>query len=173
VLLERAARSRDNPQEMRTIVLRLYRSLLIVGAVALPIIMLYGDITIPWVFGPIWYEAGRYAQWIAIWLLFVLVTSPLSSLFVVLEKLGLGLPMNAIIFASRAGVIVVCAIMQMSAYDMIVVFSLVGAVVYACTCFVQLCLVRATITDILKASWPLLPILAIHCMIGIAVRGLI
>ncbi|WP_019143184.1 oligosaccharide flippase family protein [Noviherbaspirillum massiliense] len=52
------------------------------------VLLLGGPDIFAQVFGPEWEEAGVFAQWLAPWLYFAFITSTLSSLFVVLDKLG-------------------------------------------------------------------------------------
>ena len=54
------------------------------------------------VFGPEWREAGVYAQLLAPWLYFVLVSAPLSNLFDVLERQPLEFAFNGVMTVLRA-----------------------------------------------------------------------
>jgi O-antigen/teichoic acid export membrane protein len=63
-------------------------------------------------FGAQWRQAGQFAQWLAPWLYLVLITSPLSTVFEVLEKQAAGMVFQcvlllvrvaSILFGARAG----------------------------------------------------------------------
>lgn len=53
------------------------------------------------IFGNQWVTAGIYVRWLALWLLFVFISSPLSSIYMVLEKQRLGFFVNFVMLASR------------------------------------------------------------------------
>lgn len=135
VFIERAARSRNNPDELKRITLSIFKRLLIIGTLSLSGITFYGDIIFPFIFGNNWVEAGRYAQWISLWLIFVLAASPLSTLYTILEKQGESLFFNVIIFVSRIAVIGYASLFSINEYKMIIMFSLVGAILWLIMCF--------------------------------------
>jgi O-antigen/teichoic acid export membrane protein len=53
------------------------------------------------VFGQHWGEAGVYVQILSVWTAFWFISSPLSTLFSVLERQEFGLKLNLVIFGSR------------------------------------------------------------------------
>lgn len=53
------------------------------------------------IFGKDWRQAGEFAQWMAPWLYFVFITSPLSQLFSVLEKQVHSLVFQLMLLATR------------------------------------------------------------------------
>ncbi|MEX1221501.1 MAG: oligosaccharide flippase family protein [Idiomarina sp.] len=55
----------------------------------------------PLVFGAEWGEAGEVASWLALWMLVAFSTSPLSSIFAIIEKQRLGLIMQGVLFGFR------------------------------------------------------------------------
>ncbi|HYD78287.1 MAG TPA: oligosaccharide flippase family protein [Paucimonas sp.] len=57
------------------------------------------------VFGEQWRAAGVYAQWLAPWLYLVFVTSPLSSLFAVLERQAAGMLFQGLLLSVRVAAI--------------------------------------------------------------------
>lgn len=57
------------------------------------------------VFGPEWEQAGMFAQWFAPWLYLVFITTPLSSVFGVLDKQGAALVFEIILLVVRAAAI--------------------------------------------------------------------
>lgn len=50
--------------------------MLLIGAVPFGIIVLWGDVIFPLVFGEEWLRAGEYSRWIALWMASVLATRP-------------------------------------------------------------------------------------------------
>jgi O-antigen/teichoic acid export membrane protein len=61
------------------------------------------------VFGSAWRPAGEFARWMAPWLYLVFVSSPLSTLFAVMEKQIQGLMFQVILLVGRIGSILVGA----------------------------------------------------------------
>jgi len=74
------------PGQMRPLVRQVIKRVLIIGTA--PFVLLY--IVSPWLFpllfGSSWTEAGSFARALTPWLFILLVTSPLSTLFVVTEN---------------------------------------------------------------------------------------
>lgn len=73
--------------------------------IALPpmlLLMLVAPDLFALVFGEAWRQAGDFARWMALWLYFSFVTSPLSSVFFVLEKQAAALIFQITKFLARA-----------------------------------------------------------------------
>jgi len=79
------------------------------------------------VFGKEWEEAGMYARWLALWLGMVLICSPLSTIFTVLEKQVQGMVFQMSMTIARIGVIFV-GITTGDVITTIILFSLVGTI---------------------------------------------
>jgi O-antigen/teichoic acid export membrane protein len=152
VFFERAAREKDNPAELARITLSIYKQLLLLGAVILSIVTFYGDLLFPFIFGGAWNTAGKYAQWMSLWLIFVLTASPLSILYTVLEKQMEGLFVNAILFLSRAGVVILALVMKFSDIEMIAYYSIIGVLVYFVVSMRVLRLVHIRFFEIIKST---------------------
>jgi O-antigen/teichoic acid export membrane protein len=152
VFLDRAARARNSPDELAKITVSIYKRLLLIGSVSMSVITFYGDILFPFVFGSEWVTAGKYAQWLSLWLVFVLSGSPLSSIYTILERQGEGLIINIIMFVSRIGVIIIARQMGFSDINMIALFSVLGAILYSGISFRILRLVHISVKEILKIN---------------------
>lgn len=70
-------------------------------------LMIVGPEAFALVFGQEWRTAGDYARWMAPWLYLVFVTSPLSTLFEVLEKQNHGMVFQALLATARVAAITV------------------------------------------------------------------
>lgn len=101
VFLERAAKVKDDKDELSRITLQIYKRLLLIGAISMSFVTFYGDLLFPFIFGNEWTEAGKYAQWMAIGIIFQLSISPLTAIFPVLEKLGESFFLNLFLLLSR------------------------------------------------------------------------
>jgi O-antigen/teichoic acid export membrane protein len=69
------------------------------------LLMIVGPDLFALVFGESWRQAGHFACWMTPWLYLVFVSSPLSTLFAVKERLGQGLAFQLILLISRVGAI--------------------------------------------------------------------
>ncbi|WP_232222256.1 oligosaccharide flippase family protein [Thioalkalivibrio paradoxus] len=67
------------------------------------ILILAGPDLFAFVFGADWRQAGEFAQWMAPWVYLVFITSPLSTLFSVLEKQAQGMLFQGILLVTRGG----------------------------------------------------------------------
>lgn len=82
---------------VRTTVTRL----ILFGSFPLLLVMIMGSELFSVVFGKQWAEAGIYAQILAPWILFAFFGSPISTLFLVLEKQRSHLVFNALLLGTR------------------------------------------------------------------------
>ena len=131
VYYERASKARHSQDELGRITLALYRRLLFAGAVMMSFVTFYGDIVFPFVFGEEWIEAGRYAQWISIWIVFQLAISPLSTVFSIQERNAETLIWQATLFVSRSVPLLLLAVVgDVEPLVVVAVYSLIGAVWY-------------------------------------------
>jgi O-antigen/teichoic acid export membrane protein len=174
VFLDRAAKARNNLDELARITLTLYKKLLLIGSLAMSVVTFYGDILFPFFFGPEWETAGKYAQWLSIWLVFVLSTSPLSNIYSILERQGELLSINIIIFISRIGVIIIAQLMGFSDINMIAAYSILGVILYSGIGFRILRLVHISFAEILKTSFlNTIVVFVFQFIVSIFVRNLL
>jgi len=106
VFFVRAAEARHG-DGLAALTLRVYRRLLQVGLYPVLLLMLLGPDLFAFVFGQPWHTAGRYAIWIAPWLLLAALASPLSRLFDVLERQRADLATSVLLFLLQTGALVV------------------------------------------------------------------
>lgn len=85
-------------------------------------------------FGHQWAEAGTYAQILAPWLFFWFISSPLSSIFSILERQRSELVLNTIILSTRLIALGAGAWIFHSPRIALALFALSGAVVYGGLC---------------------------------------
>lgn len=84
----------------------LFARLLRAGLLPLLGLTFVGPAVFGLILGPQWTEAGTLAAWLAPWQLAVLASSPLSRLFDVLQRQGLELSYNLLLFAARLAALV-------------------------------------------------------------------
>ncbi|MBD3418447.1 oligosaccharide flippase family protein, partial [Candidatus Micrarchaeota archaeon] len=78
-----------------------YRRLVMLGMFPLLMLTIVGRDLFVIVFGDSWAEAGVYTQILSIWTFFWFISSPLSTLFSVLEKQKTGAKFHIVIFTTR------------------------------------------------------------------------
>ena len=112
------------------------------------------------IFGPKWHEAGVYTQILAPWIFFWFISSPMSTLFSVLEKQEWGFRLNGAILLSRLGALWLGGWLG-NARLMLALFALSGMLLYG---FLSIFIIKASgvafrdIALILwQKGWPLLP----------------
>jgi lipopolysaccharide exporter len=81
-----ARAARESSESLRAQTLTAARRLLALATGPLALVLVAGPTLFGLVFGDAWLPAGRYAQWLAPWLLLVFVSSPISTLVFVLDR---------------------------------------------------------------------------------------
>jgi len=104
------------------------------GLFPMLLLSIVGDDLFSVVLGPEWIEAGVYSQILAIWMFFWFISSPLSTLFRVLEKQEFSLKINVIIFLSRLITLVIGGVLG-DARIALILFSVSGILLYGYLCF--------------------------------------
>lgn len=100
VFFQKAAFAKRNNQ-LSILVKTLFEILIIIGLFPMLIMTIIGQDIFYVVFGSQWAEAGIYAQILSIWALIWFISSPLSTLYIVLEKQEFGLFVTLINFSTR------------------------------------------------------------------------
>jgi O-antigen/teichoic acid export membrane protein len=100
VFYQRAAAARVAGQ-LAEVVEGTYRRLVTIGFAPTVVLGIVASDLFRFAFGARWVEAGVYTQILSPWTLFWFVSSPLSSLFSVLERQEFGLKLNVRIFGTR------------------------------------------------------------------------
>ena len=102
----------------------------IIGIFPILLLSFIGEESFIVVFGNPWAEAGVYAHYLALWIFFLFITSPISTLFSVLEKQNISLIINIIIFPVRAGALIIGGMVGDPRLS-IILFSAAGVIIYA------------------------------------------
>ena len=82
------------------------------------------------VFGEEWYLAGEIVRWLSPMLAIQFLISPVSRIFVTLERQGLALSLQASLFALRIGALLLAFLVNLSLLDAVKIFSLASALGY-------------------------------------------
>ena len=118
-----------NMEEVKKLTGEVYRRLLKMALLPLLVLTFYADYLFRWVLGENWAEAGRMAQYLSLYMIFMFVSSPVTSIWHVLKKQHVSLIVNAILLLVRVGSILLGFWLFKDIFMVIPLFSLTGAVV--------------------------------------------
>ena len=134
VFFQKASEAHSRSGDLSSVVEGVFKRLVSLGIFPFLLLMLIGEDLFVVVFGQRWAEAGVYMQILAVWLFFVFISSPISTLFSVFEKQGSGLLFNVILFITRA-ISLICGGLMGDARIALIFFSGTGAVAWIGMCF--------------------------------------
>jgi lipopolysaccharide exporter len=129
VFFQRAAKA-NLDGKLRQVVEDTFFVLVIIGVLPILLLTMTGEDIFRVIFGQTWAEAGIYSQILAPWMFFVFVTSPLSTVFPILEKQRSFLLFNILLFSTRAGALLLGCYLGDTRVAMLL-FSAVGVLNYA------------------------------------------
>ncbi len=101
VFFQRASETQQVDGDLASVVAPLFRRLVAWGAFPMLLLAVIGKDIFIVVFGREWAEAGVYTQILSIWMFFVFISSPLSTLYSVLERQQSALLINMLLFVTR------------------------------------------------------------------------
>ena len=87
--------------KLKVFVEKISSKLIHIGLPPALLIFLTGPELFAIIFGENWRQAGEFAKWITPWLYFQFISSPLSTIFVVTEKMGQSLTWQTILFLTN------------------------------------------------------------------------
>jgi O-antigen/teichoic acid export membrane protein len=118
---------------MSAVVENTFTHLMMIGLYPILIILLIGEDVFRFFFSSAWAEAGVYAQILALWILFVFVTSPLSTMFAVFERQETFLLINILLFIARAATLTLGGLMGNARFAL-VLYALVSLIFWVYMC---------------------------------------
>jgi len=128
VFFQRAAKAKANNTLVQVVESTFY-FLVVFGMFPLLILAVIGKELFIVVFGPHWSEAGGFTQILSVWAFFMFISSPMSTLFRVLEKQEFSLKINIIIFISRFLSLLIGSLLGNSRVALLI-FAGSGTVIY-------------------------------------------
>ena len=106
VFFQRAAEAKREGT-LDILVENVFKVLIMIGLFPILILTFIGQEVFSVIFGQVWAEAGVYTQILSIWALIWFITTPLSLLYIILEKQEFGLKFNIANFVTRLGSLVI------------------------------------------------------------------
>ena len=147
VFFQRAAAARASGG-LSELVESVYKRLMSLSLAPMLLLSVIGADLFRLVFGSRWAEAGVYTQILAMWTLFWFISSPLSTLFSVLERQEFGLKLNVLILSTRLASLIGGGLIG-SPRAALALFSASGVLVYG---YYSLAILRAAGVSA-RAAW--------------------
>jgi len=147
VFFQRAVESKVEGT-LSSLVENVFKVLVLLGLFPMLILALIGRDLFEVVFGSAWSEAGIYAQLLGLWTFLWFISSPLSTLYIVLEKQELGLKINIVNIITRFLAIWMGGMLG-NARISIALFAISGMLVYS---YLILVIFRLSEIPIIKAA---------------------
>ena len=138
--------------------MKLYKVLLSIGIVPLVFVLFFGDSVFSFVFGNEWLHAGEYARLISMWVLFVFISSPLSSVLFAKGLQKQALYFQLVVFFSRIAVIYYCIYFERDEYTTVLYYGIVGFIVYVLLTFYVFYKINIKMKEVLRFSLPIFAI---------------
>lgn len=132
VFFQRAAVAK-NDGTLPSLVGNTFTKLMALGFFPILLVMVTGKDIFSVVFGSQWADAGIYAQILAPWIISQFISSPMSTLFSVLEIQGQGLLFNTILLVTRIAALIIGGLFN-SILTALALFSVTGAIIYLGLC---------------------------------------
>ncbi len=132
VFFQRASRALSEGT-LPSLVENVFKILVIIGMFPILILTIVGSDVFTVVFGKAWAEAGVYAQILSLWAFVWFISSPLTTIYVVVEKPHFGFHYNFFNLATRLLSLVIGGLLG-SARLALILFSISGILVYGYLC---------------------------------------
>lgn len=132
VFFQRASEAKTKGT-ISSLVENVFRLLVIIGMFPILTITVVGSEVFSVIFGKIWTEAGVFAQILSIWAFVWFISSPLSTLWVILEKQEFGLKITSLNLITRIVSLWIGGVLE-NARISLLLFSLSGILVYGYLC---------------------------------------
>ncbi len=149
VFFQRASEARHDSRKLGHTTKMLFQRLMAICLLPTLLLGLIGSEAFNLIFGARWTEAGAYAQILSIWMLFWFISSPLSTIFTVLERQGSLLIIHIAIFGSRLASLAIGGLRD-DVRLALWLFAITGAIVYGALVFWNLRLAGVSSTIVVK-----------------------
>lgn len=130
VFFQRASEAHAKQTDLATVVEKVFQRLVALGLLPALLMTIAGRELFIVVFGRSWAEAGIYTQILGLWMFFWFISSPLSTLYVVLERQELGLILHVAILITRIFALAIGGLLD-NVYLALGLFAGSGVLVYA------------------------------------------
>lgn len=137
-------------EEKKYITLEIFKRLFEIGLTPFLLLTVIAPELIAVVFGQSWRETGVYIQCLCTWYLLVFISSPLSNLYIIMEKQKQGLLVNLVMLLMRFGTLYFGGCTGNARFA-IASFGIVGTLLWFLNCMYILTFVKVSYKESLKA----------------------
>ena len=134
VFFQKASEAHIRIGNLSKVVEEVFKRLVSLGIFPILLLTLIGKDIFIVAFGARWAEAGVYMQILGLWIFFQFISSPISTLFAVLEKQSYGLLFNGLLFSTRAASLIVGGMTEDVRFTLFL-FAGTGVACYGFLCF--------------------------------------
>ena len=127
VFFQKASEEKNKTGNIKNIVTELHQDLFKLGIFPTLLLIILGPLLFSLIFGEAWLTAGHFAAILAPWFFLVFISSPLSTLFSVLEKVEIILILNITVLVSRISVLIIGGMLGDVTFTLIL-FSFTGII---------------------------------------------
>ncbi|QIA06984.1 oligosaccharide flippase family protein [Draconibacterium halophilum] len=131
VYIQNAKTLDQTPAKLKELTYSLFRKQVFIGLVPFAILGFWGQQIFSVLFGSEWAFSGYLAQFIAPWLYFVMLGSPLSAILIVKEKQNVSMWYNILLLITRVASLVVGGLILKDVVSTVVLYSLSGVLFFA------------------------------------------
>lgn len=129
VFFQRAAEAHSKGEDLTAVVEKVFRRLVMLALLPSLLAILTGREWFVLIFGSNWAEAGVFVQILGVWMFFWFVSSPLTVLFAVFERLELAFIVHVVLFVARVVPLVIGGVLG-NVYLALSLFAGSGVLVY-------------------------------------------
>ena len=167
VFFQRASEARSDGT-LPFLVENVFRLLVMIGIFPILAVTIIGPELFAVIFGDIWAEAGLYAQILSIWAFVWFISSPLSTIWIVLEKQAFGIRVTTLNFLTRIISLVLGGITG-SPVVALLLFAFSGILIYG---YLNVKMLLFSGVQLINASRHLFSSLKLFCPFGVILVGL-
>jgi len=149
VFFQKVSEAHNRIGNLSQVVEEVFRRLVSFSIFPILLLILIGQDIFIVVFGARWAEAGVYVQILGLWIFFQFISSPISTLFAVLEKQSYGLFFNVLLFCTRAASLIIGGMTD----DVMLTLFLFASTGVACYSFLSFWLISKAGVSILQALY--------------------
>lgn len=147
VFYQKACAEKNVKGNNSALVEKLLEKMIFLGLLPIMLLTMIGEELFAVVFGQKWVDAGLYTQILAPWVFFWFISSPLSSLFSVYERLDAALLVHTVIFVTRVASLYIGGIFN-NIYLALFLFSITGIIAYGFVAVWNIHLAKADVKKI-------------------------
>jgi len=150
VFFQKISEVKNLSGNFQMVVEEMHQRLVSIGIFPFLILMIIGEELFAFMLGAEWSVAGQYVQILAPWIFFVFITSPLSTILLVLEKQTVALAFNLVILVSRIIILLVGGLF-FNPIVTLILFSITGVLFIGLMNFYILYISGVSYSETLKA----------------------